>query len=353
MKYGKKLLLLLLLPASITLIPGTAPRLFLPPSVPPAAPDNSEAAGDPYEPDSGPATVPDTASSRTSYPQLITLSSNGAPAGQVDLVILGDGYTRQELLPGGKLETHARRFLSSFFSTAPFDRLRRNFNIFLIAAPSEASGADRDGQDTVNTRYNSAYNSHGIARLLTARNEARIRLDLRTAPACDLILLMVNHTRYGGSGSQLYFQGRTLPMPVIAAGSSSAVNIALHECGHSLAGLGDEYVQTSIASTYPLSGAADCPNIDTTDNLQQIKWRDFFRYPGSRPLIGAWEGAYYRAKGVFRPQQHCKMRTLDAPFCHICRKALVKAVYRICGKPFDRARYHRENPVRATAPAIP
>lgn len=316
-------------------------------SAPPPPPGTPVDGADepPREPDSVTTVTP-----VRSYPLTVTLQSNGLPGNKVDMVLLGDGYTVEQLRPGGKLEQHARRMVRLFFSAPPFDKLRPMFNIILIAAPSRQSGADPDQRDSVDTRYNSGYNSHGIRRLLTVRNKKQIRRDLAALPACDLALLLVNHTRYGGSGSTLYRSGTTVPLPIAAAGNAGSIDIALHECGHSLANLGDEYVQPEIAATYPLSGASGCPNIDTTADLTRIKWRAFFKYPGSRPLLGAYQGAYYRQRGVYRPQRRCKMRSLNSPFCHVCRKALTRAVYRICNIRFDEDAYHKKNPV--TGPGV-
>ena len=53
-------------------------------------------------------------------------------------------------------------------------------------------------------------------------------------PNVDELVMLVNDPRYGGSGGS------------VAVASASAPEIALHELGHSFAGLADEYVDNDI-----------------------------------------------------------------------------------------------------------
>jgi IgA Peptidase M64 len=38
--------------------------------------------------------------------------------------------------------------------------------------------------------------------------------------------------------------------------------------------------------------------------------------------VGIWEGAHTFAKGVYRPEIDCHMRTLTKPFCRVCEKKI-------------------------------
>ena len=43
--------------------------------------------------------------------------------------------------------------------------------------------------------------------------------------------------------------------------------------------------------------------------------------------VGAFEGASYRAKGLYRPQTDCIMYTRDeVGFCRVCRKAIERVI---------------------------
>jgi len=171
------------------------------------------------------------------------------------------------------------------------------------------------------------------------------------APDWDIIIVMVNDTKYGGSGATIHGKlhgiKQEIPAPVYAAGNERGIRIAFHELGHSLANLADEYVDERIAHQYSMQYVKNKPNIDTTKDLKRIKWRVFLKKdPKAKRIIGAYEGAYYRKRGVFRPQKYCRMRSLNSKFCHICRKALVRSFHRICRLKFDVDAYHQKNPVK-------
>ena len=65
---------------------------------------------------------------------------NGPPERKVDLLILGDGYTSEEL---PKFREEARRLVATLFETSPFKERKRDFNVWAIDRPSEDSGVDR------------------------------------------------------------------------------------------------------------------------------------------------------------------------------------------------------------------
>ncbi len=282
--------------------------------------------------------------------KLTHMLNNGSPKNRFDIAIIGDGYTQNDNLKGGSFEKHSKDFLKIFFTTLPFKNYKNKFNIYRIRSVSIERGADPSVKDTVNTVFNSAYGCYGIKRLLVTRNTNQIIRHILNAPECDLLIVMVNSKKYGGSGSRIkaVLNGKVKIIPILSysADNKSGIQIALHEIGHSIANLADEYVDKAIADNYSIDDIKSKPNVDTTDILRKIKWNIFLRmHPKASGIIGAFEGAYYHAKGVYRPQKHCKMRDIESPFCHICRKELVKAIYRKCGEKFNELQYHRNNPI--------
>src|SRR5439155_1584997 len=107
--------------------------------------------------------------------------------------------------------------------------------------------------------------------------------------------------------------------------------IFVHEFGHNLAGLGDEY---SGNVTYETGGPEKPepwePNLTALKNPAALKWRDLVE-PGT-PLptpprlagvIGAFEGAGYEARGLYRPEFACIMGSTDpVGFCRVCQRAI-------------------------------
>ena len=187
----------------------------------------------------------------------------------------------------------------------------------------------------------------------------------------ELIEILTNTSTYGGGGIfNLY--------ATVAADSEWAPYIFVHEFGHHIAGLSDEYYTSDVAYL-PATDRVEPwePNVTALLDPATLKWRDLVT-PGTplptpwpkeeyesetkalqarrreiraqnRPesemnalfreemqrdtrllnspphgrVVGAFEGANYEVKGYFRPQSDCIMFTRDeVPFCAVCRRAI-------------------------------
>jgi len=57
--------------------------------------------------------------------------------------------------------------------------------------------------------------------------------------------------------------------------------------------------------------------------MRQMKQEDeFFADEKYRDKVGAFEGAGYLAKGLYRPQIDCIMYTRHMKFCKVCQRGL-------------------------------
>src|SRR5258708_7869266 len=80
--------------------------------------------------------------------------------------------------------------------------------------------------------FGSTFNYAGIDRLLVPVNSSHIYSVLaNNFPQYDQVFVVVNSTKYGGSGG----------FAATASINSSSAEIAIHEMGHSFAALRDEY----------------------------------------------------------------------------------------------------------------
>src|SRR5688572_999589 len=59
---------------------------------------------------------------------------SGEPAGKVDLLLMGDGYTAAEM---DKWHADARRLTEILFAASPFKERRRDFNVWAVDTPSD------------------------------------------------------------------------------------------------------------------------------------------------------------------------------------------------------------------------
>jgi hypothetical protein len=250
----------------------------------------------------------------------------GEPSGKVDLVFLAEGYTAAEQ---AKFEADARRFAESLFRTPPFDERRSDFNVWAVGLASEEAGTDVSGEGIFrHTALNSGYYTFGVDRYLTTQDFKSVRDAVWNVP-CDAIFILVNTERYGGGGMYNFYAMGT-------SDNERTASVFVHEFGHSLAGLADEYFASEVAydeDFYRLDVEPWEPNITTLVDFDS-KWRDLL--PASTPVptpaneaysggTGVFEGGGYRAKGVYRPRVHCMMRDY-APFCPACSRAIHKMI---------------------------
>ncbi|MEO8428025.1 MAG: M64 family metallopeptidase, partial [Verrucomicrobiota bacterium] len=249
--------------------------------------------------------------------------ANGPNDKRINIVMLSEGYTTDEL---EQFPIDAQNYLDHLLATPPFDEYRSYFNGFIISVASAESGSDHPRQnDYRDTYFNSSFGTD-LERLMSVPygSDGRGKVDslLREfIPGYDLPILLVNDNEFGGAG------GTT----TIVSRSSLSAEAAVHELGHTLAQLDDEY-----SSAWSGAGSAERANSTQETRREFIKWHTWI--DDSTPIptpettdfdaeVGLFEGAHYHDTGWYRPKYNCKMNTLGAPFCDICKEALVLSFY--------------------------
>ncbi len=122
---------------------------------------------------------------------------SGNPHKKVDVAILGDGYSKNDKK---KFEKDLKRYTELFFSLEPYKSNRDKFNIYGIFKASEESGIDEPGANiykstTLGTRF---YSLGSERYVLTEDN--KVTRDLAAHVPYDAIYIMCNSARYGGGG---------------------------------------------------------------------------------------------------------------------------------------------------------
>jgi hypothetical protein len=167
------------------------------------------------------------------------------------------------------------------------------------------------------------FNVFGLERYALTYDNRALRNIAASAPY-DVVKVLINEKRYGGGG--IFNQQST-----VAAANESAEYVFIHELAHNLAGLADEYIGTVTYET----GAAEQvepwePNITAMHDPASLKWRDLVQQDTPLPTpmsyagrVGAFEGAGYEARGLYRPEAECIMgsRTITR-FCRVCQRAI-------------------------------
>ena len=301
---------------------------------------------------------------------VITFQRSGPPEEKLDLLLVCDGYTADER---GRFEADAHRLLAALFEHEPFRSRRGDINVWGLCPPSERSGISRPlTRQHRRSRVGATYDAFGSERYVLTFENRSLR-DVASFAPYDALAIVVNGETYGGGGIfNLY--------ATVAARSRWAEYIFVHELGHALAALADEYF-TSDTAYLPAEGRPEPWEPNVTADPRASKWADLVSpgtplptpWPhdafarralefqerrkairarngpesemdalflaqqreetallGKAPFaakVGAFEGANYEATGYFRPQIDCVMFTRDpAPFCAVCRRALERMI---------------------------
>lgn len=236
------------------------------------------------------------------------LHETGPTSNRFDIVLIGDGYTSAEQ---AKWQADARRVADGILADPLFGANRNAINIRRVDVVSAQSGVDDLTTGTYrNTALGMSIGCYNIERLVCA-DENLVRTNVASvAPADgrDVLVAVANSTKYGGSGGTV----ATLTM------HTSAIELALHEIGHTAFQLADEYDYGTCAAGEPSEA-----NVTRQTARGSIKWGDLIASSTALPTptgrhpngtVGLFTGARYCTSGVYRPTENSRMRTLGYPW---------------------------------------
>ena len=237
------------------------------------------------------------------------LLHSGDSKDKIDVAILSEGYTKKEMK---RFYKDAQATVDALLSHEPFASMKDRFNIVAVAAPSQDSGVSvpREGK-WCRTAVDSHFDTFYSDRYLTTLHLSQMHDALSEVPY-EHIIILANTDTYGGGG---IYNSYTLT----TAHHSAFAPVVVHEFGHSFGGLTDEYAYDDqyVEYYYPDIEPWE-QNITTMADFSK-KWKDLYE----QGVVGLVEGGGYQTKGVWRPQENCRMRTNAAEaFCPVCQRAL-------------------------------
>ena len=254
--------------------------------------------------------------------------NSGDPSIKVDIVIIPEGYTKDEMKD---LRNDCERFSQYLFNASPFRENKDKFNIWGIEAPSTESGTDIPKENIwKKTLVNSSFYTFDLERYLMTYDNKTLRNVASNAPY-DQIYVLVNSDKYGGGAIYNHYS-------MSVTKNKHFEFIVTHEFGHGFASLADEYYTSDVAyqDFYPLDVEPTDANITTLVDFNS-KWKDLVEEgtpiptPDSQEYkdkVGAFEGGGYMEKGIYRPCEDCTMKSIKIDnFCPVCKRTIQQMIY--------------------------
>lgn len=257
----------------------------------------------------------------------------GNPSTRIDIVLIPEGYTAAEK---SKFEQACRVFAEELLSYSPFKENAARINIRAVWAPSMESGVTIPGEHVWrNTATKAQYYTFDSERYQMIEDFQGLR-DIAAHVPYDHIYVLSNTQKYGGGGIYNFYGISAAHHP------NRTGKIYVHEFGHVLLGLGDEYVGgVSYNDMYPADVEPWEENLTTLVDFERKAWHGMIEEgtPIPTPVdenqprrLGVYEGGGYVDKGVYRPWPNCMMNNLHTidVFCPVCTAAIQKQIDFLC-----------------------
>jgi hypothetical protein len=299
------------------------------------------------------------------------IAENGPPDQKVDIIILGDGYSKGEM---EKFRKDAVRLSGYLMNTEPFRSRSKDFNIRAVETPGETSGVNKPHHNIFRrTPLSVHYSTFDSERYALTFDNRTVR-DVASAVPYDLMVILINERTYGGGGIYNLYS-------TVSADNKFAEYMMIHEMGHQIAALADEYYTSPVSYEVPEVKVEPWePNITALLDKNNLKWKDlveestplptpwnkaefdkegyaiqkerdslrtamvpetvmedlftrqmeeenrYFAKENYKDKVGAFEGAGYMAKGLYRPQVDCIMYTRHLTFCQVCSRSISRVI---------------------------
>lgn len=128
---------------------------------------------------------------------IFEVMKNGDPQEKVDLVFLAEGYTAEDR---DKFVGDVKRFTGYLFETEPYKSNQDKFNIYGVFRASAERGMDEPRQKAYrNTVLKASFNAFDLDRYILTEEGFLLR-EMAAQVPYDAIVVLVNSKRYGGGG---------------------------------------------------------------------------------------------------------------------------------------------------------
>lgn len=276
---------------------------------------------------------------------VVPLYVSGPADERLNLIIFGDGYTTEEM---DKYRKDVERNQNDQWAIEPFRSYRNYFNVYMVETPSVDSGISCDPDDG-NIRRNTVFNlqyaqdcpAPDLARGITlGTGGAQARDDIMNEHVAEKLginanaqnvqsLILANTFTYGGIGGS---------NATTSGGSPQGPLISIHELGHSLGLLQDEYSYSDRevpGRTQPNSEPNSIHHTQMTSEEmieEEAKW---WLWLGEESESGGviraadadgYEGGSTMGTNIWRPSEHSMMRSLGFYFDQVSREYMTQRI---------------------------
>lgn len=196
--------------------------------------------------DVNPKQLPHPANISPKY-QVVTLHA-AKTRRSIGLVFLPEGYKADEM---DKFLETAKMMTKGLFEYEPFAHHYKSINIQAVLAPSPDSGIDIPNKNIKrNTLMDFSYGTFGIDRYIGTRNHWAIS-DIASNTDWNHAIILVNNKQRGGGGIYNFYS-------VFPEGAPRLLELFLHEFGHAIADLLDEYADPDNPAGQKEDSNRDC-----------------------------------------------------------------------------------------------
>ena len=235
--------------------------------------------------------------------EVIPLFENGPPATQVDLLVLADGYRAEER---DKFLADVSRLVGVLFETEPFKRRKGDFSVRTVFLPTAESGLSNPRKGIWrDSALGLSFNAFDSDRYVLTYANRTVREIAAQAPY-DALYMLFNDRKYGGGG--IFNLWATC-----ASDTEPAPYVFVHEFGHSFAGLADEYYTSQVSYEEFVAPGTEPwePNVTALRDPARLKWRDLVE--ASTPLPTPWNKEEYDAVAAAYQARRAELRAAGAP----------------------------------------
>lgn len=249
-----------------------------------------------------------------------TLKTSGLPKDSLNFVFLAEGFLASEQTA---FNTACLDKMNYILSQDPWKAKSYNLNFYSINVPSIESGISHphsakdcpaittQPQYSHKSYFGLSFDSLGVHRFILPSTQQGQIINATVvasmpgiATAANITqnfvpIVICNDTSYGGS------EWGAIAVTTLNIQSNE---VLLHELGHCVGGLNDEYNGGTASESW---------NTTMNSDLTTIRWKS---------LEAQGAGAILYEPGMYKAFANCKMNTLNQPYCLVCYNQLVKAI---------------------------